>query len=230
VESAKGGHNRVKKPHESTKSGKPTYTVSTDKHQGPKKCPSTRRRQRKKSSGDKSKKRPTTATFFFTQALNSTDQLDRDHDAAVELSSLEPGRGQRSARGRGSETTAGGRQPEDGGRRAAIGGRHSRVNSRDHSRRSSQNRSETGGRTAAADDVNDGSHARGRQGQKRIWRAGLRAARNRMTGSRTADTHEQNPAKFGLARANPAKSSKEPARSGLAGPIPGVRRPIRATG
>jgi hypothetical protein len=38
----------------------------------------------------------------------------------------------------------------------------------------------------------------------------------------------QNPAKFGLARANPAKSSKEPARSGLAGPIPGVRQPIGA--
>jgi hypothetical protein len=37
-----------------------------------------------------------------------------------------------------------------------------------------------------------------------------------------------NPAKFGLARTNPAKSSKELARSGLAGPIPGVRRPIRA--
>jgi hypothetical protein len=44
-----------------------------------------------------------------------------------------------------------------------------------------------------------------------------------MTGGRTADTHEQNLAKFGLARANPAKSSKEPARSGLAGPISGGR-------
>jgi hypothetical protein len=40
---------------------------------------------------------------------------------------------------------------------------------------------------------------------------------------------EQNPAKFGLAKANPAKSSKEPARSGLAGPIPGVRQPIGAS-
>jgi hypothetical protein len=43
-----------------------------------------------------------------------------------------------------------------------------------------------------------------------------------------SDVQEQNPAKFGLARANPAKSSKVPARSGLAEPIPGVRRPIRA--
>jgi hypothetical protein len=40
---------------------------------------------------------------------------------------------------------------------------------------------------------------------------------------------DQNPAKFGLAKANPAKSSKEPARSGLAGPIPGVRQPIGAS-
>jgi hypothetical protein len=42
-----------------------------------------------------------------------------------------------------------------------------------------------------------------------------------------ANAQEQNPAKFDLTRTNPAKSSKQPARSGLAGPIPGVRRPNR---
>jgi hypothetical protein len=63
----KGGHHHVKKPHESTKSGKPTYTVSMDKHQGPKKCLRTRWRQQKKSSGDKSKKHLTTETFFFRE-------------------------------------------------------------------------------------------------------------------------------------------------------------------
>jgi hypothetical protein len=57
----------MKKPQRSMKSGEPTYTVSMDKHQGPKKGPSARRKQRKASSGER-KKRPTTRTanFFFT--------------------------------------------------------------------------------------------------------------------------------------------------------------------
>jgi hypothetical protein len=71
----------VKKPHESTKSGKPTYTVSTDKHQGPKKGPSARREQRKVSSGER-KKRPTTRTanvplffmIFFLQTESESHQ------------------------------------------------------------------------------------------------------------------------------------------------------------
>jgi hypothetical protein len=63
----------MKRPRKSTKSGKPTYTVSTNKHQGLKKGPSARREQRKASSGER-KKHPTTRTanvffllFFFTK-------------------------------------------------------------------------------------------------------------------------------------------------------------------
>jgi hypothetical protein len=70
MESAKGGHNHVKKPRRSRKSGRPTYTVSTDKHQGPKKGPSARQEQRKASSGER-KKRPTTRTSIFV----FTDQM-----------------------------------------------------------------------------------------------------------------------------------------------------------
>jgi hypothetical protein len=40
------------------------------------------------------------------------------------------------------------------------------------------------------------------------------------SGFENQHAQEQNPAKFSLARTNAAKSSKEPARSGLAGPIP----------
>jgi hypothetical protein len=76
MESAKGGQNRVKKPQRSRKSARPTYTVSTDKHQGPKKGPSARQEQRKASSGER-KKRPTirTANFFFYPKVNSPNEM-----------------------------------------------------------------------------------------------------------------------------------------------------------
>jgi hypothetical protein len=59
----------VKRPRRTKKSSEPIYTVSTDKHQGPKKGPSARREQRKASSGSEesqhSPMRKTYLSLFF---------------------------------------------------------------------------------------------------------------------------------------------------------------------
>jgi hypothetical protein len=55
----------VKKPQRSKKSGRTTYTVSTDKHQESKKGPSARREQRKASSGsEESQDSPMRKTYI----------------------------------------------------------------------------------------------------------------------------------------------------------------------
>jgi hypothetical protein len=60
----------VKSPRKSTNSGKPTYTVSMEKHQGPKKGPSARREQRKNHP-----QQTIELTFFFFFFT-----LDLDHE------------------------------------------------------------------------------------------------------------------------------------------------------
>jgi hypothetical protein len=72
--------------------------VSTDKHQGPKKGPSTRRRQRKKSSGDENQKRPTTWIFFFSTGSGQQSAKPAEQNGNSRAGRTGAGRGQNGAR------------------------------------------------------------------------------------------------------------------------------------
>jgi hypothetical protein len=192
----------VKKPQRSRKSGRPTHTVSTDKHQGPKKGPSARQEQRKASSGERQKRPTTRTTNFFLERENGSGSDYPDRSTGTQPDGWRRQRPGRLAGGIGGwrvkDGRTGGRAAEEGpgpggsGRAEAGRGREGldaadRADSRGGWRPSWKTRPRTGaggrgrgrGRGPAAEDGCQAKDAAEDGGRRPSWKMHGRNRRRR---------------------------------------------------